>query len=53
MLKMLKGLVLSPKKQVHYNEETVKTKELSLRPEEGSLTADWIIKNNKCYSNEN
>ena len=53
MLKMLKGFVMSPKKdneveEVHYNEdekENVKKKELSFRPQEGSLTAYWVMKN--------
>ena len=44
MLKMLKGLVTSPKKEAVKIESK---KEYSLRPQEGSITAYWIIKNIK------
>ena len=50
MMKMLKGLVMSPKKEeeveeVYYCEDKDEKKELSLRPQEGSLTSNWMIKN--------
>ena len=50
MLKMLKGLVSSPKKQVQVEVEVEvkdckEKKEYSLRPQEGSLTDYWIKKN--------
>ena len=42
---MLKGLVTSPKKEPEVEIEDYKEKkELSLRPQEGSLTAYWMIK---------
>ena len=43
MLKMLKGLVMSSRKDNEVEEQEQK-KELSLRPQEGSLTAYWMIK---------
>jgi len=45
MLKMLKGLVMSPKKEQEV-EDCEEKKKLSLRPQEGSLTAHWMIQNN-------
>ena len=53
MLNMLKGLVMSPKKESVVNVEDVEVckqndnKNLSFRPQEGSLTAHWIAKNIK------
>jgi len=53
---MLKGLVMSPKKESVVNVEDVEdvevckqndNKNLSFRPQEGSLTAHWIAKNIK------
>lgn len=43
MLKMLKGLVTSPKKD-NTVDKVKDCKELNLRPQEGSLTAHWILK---------
>lgn len=53
---MLKGLVMNQKKEqeveeVHEGREEQKQKKaLSLRPEEGSLTAHWMIKNRNVES---
>ena len=45
MLNMLKGLVMSPKKDNEVEEGVKDKKELSLRPQEGSITAHWMMKN--------
>ena len=46
MLKMLKGLVISTKKDNKVEEYVQATdeKELSFRPEKGSLTRYWMMK---------
>ena len=43
---MLKGLIISPKKEI------MEKKELNLRPQEGSLTEYWITKKNVVYTKE-
>ena len=47
MLKMLKGLITSPKKEpdVENDAGLKENKEYNLRPQCGSLTAHWMMKN--------